>query len=422
MFASLPSPENIIRVELSNGITVLARQNHNCQSVNIGGYLQVGSLFEPDDKLGMADFTASMLMRGTQRRSFQQIFDHLESAGASLDFSGGTHTTSFGAKALAEDIDLILDIMSEVIQFPSFPIEYVERLRGQCLTHLAIRDHDTASMAVLAFDQIIYANHPYSRPEDGYPYTVSTITDSDLTTFHRRFYRPRGMVIAIVGALEPERAIEKIEYALGGWQNPDIPDIPILPSLTQLNQMVTKRIFIPGKSQVDILIGAAGPSHRHPAYLAALLGNNILGQFGMYGRIGEIMREQAGLAYYASSTLSGGVGPGPWTIDAGVAPQNVERAVDLIREEVARFVREPVSREELDDTVSYFIGILPLSMETNEGMAAAIVDMERYQLGMDYYLRYADTLRSVTSEEILMAAQHFLHPDRLGIAIAGPMD
>jgi len=154
-------------------------------------------------------------------------------------------------------------------------------------------------------------------------------------------------------------------------------------------------------------------------YLPAMLGNTILGRFGLMGRIGDVVREQAGLAYYAYSELHGGYGPGPWEINAGVAPQNVEKALELIHAEIRRFVTEPVTAEELADAQSGIIGSLPLGFESNQGMASALLTMERYGLGLDYYQRFADMVRTITPEAILAAAQHYLDPDRLAVAVAG---
>ncbi len=164
---SLPGPEDITRTELTNGIIVLARPNFNSPSVVVSGYLAVGNLFDPDEKLGLAGFTASALMRGTARRDFQEIYDALESVGASLGFNGGTHTTGFGGRSLVEDLDLLLEILDETLRQPTFPVEQMERLRAQILTGLAIQAQDTGEMASLTFDKVVYANHPYSRPEDG---------------------------------------------------------------------------------------------------------------------------------------------------------------------------------------------------------------------------------------------------------------
>jgi len=151
-----------------------------------------------------------------------------------------------------------------------------------------------------------------------------------------------------------------------------------------------------------------------------VLGNNILGRFGLFGRIGDAVREAAGLAYYAYSTLTGGPGPGPWQVIAGVNPANAERAIELTLHELKRFVDERVTKQELTDNQANFIGRLPLQLESNEGVAAALVNIERYGLGLDYYQRYPGLIASITRDEILEAARRFIDPDKLVIAIAGP--
>lgn len=417
---SLPGPDDITRYQLSNGIVVLTRPNFNSPSVALTGYLVAGSIFDPDEKLGLADFTASALMRGTARRDFQGIYDALESAGASLGFDSGTHTTTFGGKALAEDLDLLLELLSESLRQPVFPDEQVERLRAQLLTGLQIRAQDTGEMASMAFDQIVYAGHPYSRPEDGYIETVQAITRQNLAEHHRRYFGPRGMVIVVVGAVEPARVLERVEIALGDWRNPEQPEQPPLPPLAPLSATQSRRADIPGKYQSDIVMGVAGPPRRSPDFMAASLGNSVLGQFGMMGRIGDVVRERAGLAYYASSSLSGGLGPGPWSVSAGVAPANVDKAIELIRQEIVRFVSAPVSTEELADSQANFIGRLPLTLESNSGVAGALINLERYNLGLDYYRRYHDLVLAVTVDDILEAARRYLHPDQMGVGIAGP--
>ena len=218
---SLPGRDDIGRLTLPNGITVLTRENFNSPSVFISGYLQAGGITDSDEKLGLADFTASSLMRGTARRSMQQIYELLESCGASLSFGAGVHTTGFSGRALIEDLPLLLELTSEILQQPAFPAEQVEKLRAQILTGLALRAQDTADMASLTFDQILFKGHPYERPDEGWPETVQAITTGDLADFHRRAYGPRGMVIAITGAIKARQAFDWVDRLLGGWTNDD---------------------------------------------------------------------------------------------------------------------------------------------------------------------------------------------------------
>ncbi|MEA3439055.1 MAG: pitrilysin family protein, partial [Chloroflexota bacterium] len=313
---SLPGPDDIMRVVLPNGIVVLGRANFNSPSVVINGYLPAGGINDPDKLLGLADFCASALMRGTDKRDFFQIYDLLESAGASLGIGGGVHLVSYSGRALVEDIDLLLELLAESLRQPIFPDEQVERLRTQILTGLAIRSQQTRAMASLTFDQIVYDGHPYSRPEEGYPETVSAISREDLVGFHQRNYGPRGMVVTVVGAVDPGQIVDQIARFFGDWQNPQQPEPTTLPPLKPLPEVVQRGVEIPGKSQADIVLGAAGPARSAADYVAASLGNSVLGQFGMMGRIGASVRDQAGLAYYAYSSLGGGLGPGPWYVSA----------------------------------------------------------------------------------------------------------
>jgi zinc protease len=417
---SLPGADDITRVQLSNGITILTRPNFNSPSVVISGYLPVGSLFDEDEKLGLAHFTSLALMNGTSRRNFQQIYDTLESAGAMLGFSSGVHTTGFNARSLAEDLPMLLELMVEALTTPTFPTEQAERLRAQFLTGLAIRAQDTGEMASLTFDQILYAGHPYSRPEDGFVETIQAIRIEDLVAFHKLHYGPRGMVVVVVGAVEPTQVIEQVERALGDWKNPAQPVPPGLPQLQPLTSTLRKHIPIPGKSQADLVMGCSGPCRRSPDFVAASLGNNILGQFGMYGRIGDVVRERSGLAYYAYTSLNSGTGPGSWEVAAGINPSNLDKTIDLVKTEISRFIHEPVAKDELSDSQANYIGRLPLSLESNNGMAGALLNLERFELGLDYYRSYASLVRSVTPEQILSAAQRYLNPQRMVITSAGP--
>jgi zinc protease len=315
---------------------------------------------------------------------------------------------------------LLLELMAEAFRQPSFPEEQVERLRTQIMTRLAIRAQDTGEMASLAFDSLVYVGHPYRFPEEGYPETVQSITREDLMQFHRRHYGPSGMVVTVVGGIDPQKAVDMVAEVLGDWENPDQPEPSELPPTIPITQTVTERVAIPGKSQADIIIGVAGPSRFSTDYFAAVLGNSVLGQFGMMGRIGDAVREKAGLAYYAYSSLSGGLGPGPWAVSAGVDPANVDKTIQLIEQEIARFTREPVEVEELSDSQANFIGRLPLTLESNGGVAGALLNLERYNLGLDYYLRYPDLVRSVSVEQVLDTARSYLHPKHLAIGIAGP--
>jgi len=416
---SFPGPDDIHYLKTANGITILGRENRNSPSVVMSGYIPAGSLFDPDPQLGLADFTAMMLTRGTVSRDFQSLHDALESAGANLGFSASAHTTSFNGRCLSEDLPLLLDILADCLRNPTFPSVQAERLRAQLLTALSIRAQDTTEMASLTFDQLLFDGHPYSRPEDGYIETIHSITVQHMKEFHQRHYGPAGMVISLVGEINPDRAADLVKEKLGEWQNPNAPETVVLPPFKPLTRNKSRHVHIRDKSQSDIVIGSAGPRRLDPEFMPTTLGNSILGQFGMMGRIGEAVREKSGLAYYAYSSINVGIGPGSWEVSAGVNPVNIRKAINLIKKELVDFYDKGVSQVELEDSQANFIGRLPLSLESNAGVAAALLNIERYGLGLDYYLRYSELVRSVTRDQVLAAFRKFINPDKLAVAIAG---
>jgi zinc protease len=417
---TLPGPDSIRRWHLGNGIVLLVRENHASPSVVLTGYLAAGGLDETEANAGLASLTAGCLMRGTQRQSFQKIYESVESIGASLGLSSGKHKTSFHGKALAEDLGLLLTLLAEVLRQPTFPADEFERLRAERLTALNIRDQDTGAVAALAFDHLAYPGHPYAVPSDGTKESVAALRREDLVEFHRSTYGPSGMVLAVVGAIRAEAARAAVEQSLGDWVHPGQVLPPKVAQASRLTSLRRENKTLAGKSQCDVVLGVPGPARTDPDYLPAALGNSVLGRFGLYGRVGDAVRENAGLAYYAYSSLSGGHGPGPWSVVAGVNPANVERAVGLIRGEIDRFVTRRVSAAELQENQAHFIGRLPLQLEANEGVAGSLVNIEQYDLGLDYYLEYPGLVAAITREAILAAARRFLSPDRLAIAVAGP--
>ena len=419
--SSLPSSQNITRVTLANGITILVYEKFDAQSVVISGSLNVGALYETPAQNGLASLTASALTRGGKKRDFNAINEALEDIGADVDLGGNVNTTSFSGKALAEDLPVIVDVLADVVRHPTFPAAQIERLRGEVLTGLQYRSQDTRYRASRAFHEALYpANHPYHYSTRGSVETISKITPAHLAEFHQQFYGPKGMIVVVVGAVKAADAIEIVRAGFEDWSNPAQSTPPALPELAPITSGKKVVVALPGKTQSDLVLGLPGPSRFSTDFQAASLVNSVLGQFGMMGRIGRSVREELGLAYYAYSQIDGGFGPGSWNVAAGVNPANVDLAIDRIREEIKRLVTEPVGEDDLADNQAYHIGHLPLQLESNEGIASSVRNMETYGLGLDYLVNYADMIRSLTRSDLLKAAQHYLNPDNLVIGIAGP--
>jgi zinc protease len=148
--------------------------------------------------------------------------------------------------------------------------------------------------------------------------------------------------------------------------------------------------------------------------------NNVLGQFGLGGRLADNIRERQGMAYYAFSTLDPAPGEAPLLIRAGVDPGNVARALAAIDHEVAALAADGPTETELEETRASLVGAIPRLLETNESIASFLQSSEEFGLGIDFDQRLPSLLRGVGIDEVRAAAAEALDPARAVVAIAGP--
>jgi zinc protease len=416
---ALPGPERIARRVFPNGVIGLAYESFASPSVVVHGWLWAGSIDEPPDRAGLAALTASLLTRGTESRTFAQLSEEIESVGAALSFASTGHTTRFTTKCLVEDLPLLMEILTDCLFHPTFPERYLERRRGEVITAIEQRQHNTEAMASLRFGEELYRDHPYGRSQLGYTDTIARITRDDVQAFYRTHFGGQEMAAIIVGAIPATAGLDILQKALGEWRGAG----PVRTSLAPVKPIdAPRRTFtaIPGKSQSDVVLGWMALTRRDPDFLTAYLANCVLGQFGMMGRLGQHVREEAGLAYYAYSSLEAGIGPGPWALIAGVAPPDVDRAVEAMLDQVVRLRSELIGPAELADNIAYIVDSLPLRLEGNEGIAAQIANMEIFQLGLDYLQRFPTLISAISAKEVRAVTQRLTDPEAFVLSVAGP--
>jgi zinc protease len=169
------------------------------------------------------------------------------------------------------------------------------------------------------------------------------------------------------------------------------------------------------------MLGVLGVSRSDPGYFPVVVANVILSNLGMMGRLGEAVRERLGLVYHIGTDLYVSRGRRPWVVSAGVSPSVLEQAISAIQGELAALRDEPVSPEELADAHALLIGSLPISLETNDGIAGLLLYTERYGLGLDYLERYPALIESVTREQVQAVMQRYWPQGRYVAAAAGSL-
>lgn len=415
------TPESVVRRPFGAGAVALIRENHANPSVTIRGYIDAGARHDPPGREGLALFTASMLTRGTAAYTSERLALTLDSLGASLSVGADIEGAAFGVRCLAEDVTRLLDLLAEVLVRPTFPPDEIEKQRAKIITSICEDRHDTRVAAEKAFRAAAYPPpHPHHRLPAGEEETVAAVSRDDLLTFHRQRVRPDRSVIAVVGDVAAPRILERLNAALGDWAGTAFAAPPAVPAAGPGPSVERRTVAIPGKTQADIVLGVPGFGRMSPDYYAGMMADLILGRLGLMGRLGATVRDEEGLAYYVYSQAQAGFLPGPWAVRAGVNPKNVGRAIQGILREIEGMQREPVRGTELRDAQEFLTGSLAVRLETDAGIAQALLEIELFDLGLDYLLRYPALIHAVLPDAIGAAARRYFTLDGYTVATAIP--
>ncbi|MEN6356922.1 MAG: pitrilysin family protein [Armatimonadota bacterium] len=412
------------RTVLPNGLVVIVQENHSNPTVAISGYIKAGSYFDPKEKGGTAALVADMVGRGTKTRSALDLAKQVEYVGANIDTSAEVESMDFSAKSLTKDFPLILDILSDEFRNANFPQDQFEKAVSEKASALEQSKESPESMAYRAFyNNVFPEGHPYHElTVDQAQQELKNITKSDLISFYNSYYRPDTTIITIVGDVTGLQATEMIKKYFGDWNatgpTPVI-DIPTIQPQTQAKKTV---ITMADKSEVDVLYGyALGVKRSDPDFYALRVMNQVLGGGGALGSIlGTEIREKRGLVYNVYSTFDATLGAGPWYVYLGTNPKNADQAISVLKAEIEKMKKNGVPKDKFIQARNFIIGVFPIALETNEGVARTLLNAEFYGLGMDYLQNYSKIYRSVTLDQVNAAARKYLHPDNGTLVIAGP--
>jgi zinc protease len=409
-----------LRQSFSSGAVVIVQEASATPAVAINATFLAGSADEPEHLPGLAYFMGRVIDRGTDGRSADAIADALDERGVTLHVGTTRHTTTLSCTCLAEDFDDQLSLLIDVARRPTFPEAELSRRRAESITALRQDEDNPAVRAGEALSALLYGeDHPYGRPSKGTVDSLERIDRASVADFHARNLRPSILSLVIVGDVDPNRALDRASEEIEGWTGaPASPIVVPPPALPPVRR--ERRLVMPGKAQSDIAYGFTTITRLDPRFYAYWMMNNILGQFGLGGRLADNIRERQGMAYYAFSSFEPSFGEAPLVVRAGVDPRNVERALDAIDMEVRLLGERGPTAAEVDETRAYLIGSIPRQLETNYSIASFLQSSEAFGLGLDFDRRLPALIESVTVDDIRAAAFEVLAPQRASVAIAGP--
>jgi zinc protease len=416
---ALPGPDRIRRVRLQPGVTVLACGSDS-DTVTFKVAAPAGSAYDGPLQAGLAYLVSSALIRGTQLRSNKELHTLTDAMGMSVSISCDEEFASLEISCLAEDVRLAAELLAEVWLQPSLSDDSIHKEIGKLLAAIGEREDDTRAVADRVWKELAYADHCFAHPVDGYANTVERLEPQQCRQFHACHYLAGPSTLCVTGGIDPQHAIDLLAQVWRQPGNTGATHNTLLNELPPSAKGASRRLHLAGKSQADITLGLPTLPYNAAEYPAFYIGNLILGRLGIYGRLGARVRERLGLAYYVYSSIEPKRIASPWTVRAGVDPACVEQAIEAILQEIRRITATPVFGTELAEAVGYVLGSLPMKLECSVDLADTLLDMELYNLGLDYLQTFQERVIHTTGEDVQTAMAKYLLPECFSYAVVGP--
>lgn len=379
-----------------------------------------GAERDPVGEAGLARLTGELLDEGTGSSSAEEIARAADRMGSSLVTGAGWHTGYLSLQILRPHLEPALELLADVLTSARFPPAEVERLRREQEVELIKRRDRPALLALDALKRLLYGEGVYGTPLAGTEASVRRLDRERVETFYRSHYRIPTTTLVAVGDVDGDHLGPLVERSLVSDEESRVPPLPEIVPLPR-ERLTIHLVDRPAAAQTELRMGHVGPARLDPDFLAFIVLNVLLG--GKFtSRINLSLRERHGYTYGASSRLSIRRGPAPFVVSAAVATESVGAAVREVLSELERLRQEPVSSQELEDSRNYLAGVFPYTLQTLEGVVQRLENLVIFGLPDDYYDRYHERLQAVDREKLLQTARRHLHPKRIAVVAAGPVD
>jgi zinc protease len=403
---SLQYPSEIEKRVLSNGLTLLLKENAALPIVTLQLFGKGGQRYEPPEQPGISLFTMGLLTKGTKTRSKFQIAEEMEELGGSVESSSGRNTYSVSVGVLKEDFEKGLEILSDVVMNPTFPEEEIEKQREDTLLAIKRIDESWEREVTRLFHRNFFVQHPYRNDLVGTEESVSRYSRKDLVEFYRRLVMPNNMVLAVFGDIDMQGVARSVERRFGHLKRGDLGEPNLKEETSNLVQdrQVEK---INDKSSSAIFVGFNGMT-LHDADRPVLdVIDAILSGIGYpSGWLHEALRGgDRSLVYYVHAYPSYGIDGGYFGVITQTTMANYEKVLGIISEKVRKIREELVTDEEMELAKEMIITMHDLSLETNASQAFSAAVSEALGMGYDWDQQYRDLIRRVTKEDVQRVAK-----------------
>ena len=404
------------RTVLANGLRLVSETRPGTGIVALELFVDAGLLRE--SKPGLACLTGRLLEEGTETRVAEELAEAIEDVGGTLDVG----STGAALRVRAEDLPLALEILSDIVLHPAFPAEALPWAKRRMAAELQGDREDPAYRAEQIFRGLVYGDHPYARDPRGTAREIARLSLDDVKAHHAGHFAADNAFLVAVGDFDPRRLQSLVKTHFQPWkrrgQTAEAPS-----QLVRSARPRVRKVAHPGE-QVHIVLGHLGIARTNPDFDALAVLDHIFGSGpGFTDRLSRILRDELGLAYSVGGgiTDSADVVPGLFRVYVGTMPEEAERVVAAIVDQVRAIHEGAFSDDEVDCARRYLAGSWVFDYQTVEQRAERLLELERWGLPLDEPMKWPERVARVTAAKVRRAARAHIDPSALIRVEFGPI-
>lgn len=410
----IKKPE-VHKIVLSNGMKIYFVEDQDYPTISMRGMLHTGSIYEPENKIGLAYITGSVMRTGGSKKYPGDKLDNLlETLGADISTGIGSSSGYISLSVFKEDIDQCIDILADILINPLFPEEKIDLAKIELRAGISRRNDDVGQITSREFSKLIYGeDSPYARHTE-YS-TVKAITKEDLVSFHRKYFHPNNISFAVWGDFNWKELKKKLEKTFTSWK----PAKFNIPKKSEINYKFNYSVNYIEKTDIDqsnIMLGHIGGKLNNPDYPALTVMNQILSFERMFKRI----RTNEGLAYSVGGSYGASYDHcGVFGANCQTKSESTVKAIQLMLEEINKIKKDKVTDEELKRAKDSFLNGFVFNFDSKSKILNRFLTYDFYKYPADFMDKIKQGVESVSKDDVLRVAEKYLKPDSVRILVVG---
>jgi zinc protease len=392
------------RDSLLNGLQIIILEQPGSGRVSTHLRIGSGAMFDLAGKGGLADVTAKMLLRGSSGLAPSGLANLAEETGLNVTITAGWDSTDLKVSGPASELETILDLIGRLVVSPTFDQKELDALKSALISEIKATASEDKEIARRAAIQSVYGSHPYGRPWRGTVESLTAITRPDLTYYHNRFYLANISHLVIAGDATLDQVTKLARSKLGPWKKGDRVPATFRPPepygarrLTLINRA--------DSAMGTAAIAQVGYSRRADDYYAASVLTELLK---------ETVKAPGGSVEIEANPR---VLAGPIVVSVSASQDQITTVVESILNEIGRFQSGSLPADRIEAAKARLISRMADRLRGNDETAEVILEIELYELGRDYLLNFATRVNAVTAADVQKAAQSYLKPQSVAIAV-----